>query len=200
MRATKGAKAPDVAEEILLLEDTLGVLGEVDLEVAHREACVPRAGSPAQDRAHTCDQLVVDERAHDVVVAASREATHAVDRVAARAHHDHRHVSVPGAARLAFTEAAADLEAGAVWEEVIVELSCSDNLHGNEAVSPGRTRGGLKHVQITQFFRNAEFLLKLPYNRSAAVIVTPKKLVKEVQQHLDDEQHNPWKRDPQGGA
>ena len=56
--------------------------GEVDLEVADRKVRVARAGRAAQNGTHAGDELVVDERAHDVVVAAAREAAHAVDRVA----------------------------------------------------------------------------------------------------------------------
>ena len=58
---------------------------------------------------------------HDVVVAAAREAAHAVDRVAPGADHDHRHVPVPRPAGLALTKAAANLEAGSVGQNRIEE-------------------------------------------------------------------------------
>src|SRR6185369_10936381 len=84
--------------------------GEVALEVADREVRVARPGRSAQNGAHAGDELVVDERAHDVVVAAACEAAHAVDRIAAGTDHDHGHIAVPGPAGLALAQTAADLE------------------------------------------------------------------------------------------
>ena len=71
----------------------------------------------AEDSAHARDQLLVDERPHDVVVGAPGEAAHPVDRVAARADHDHRYVAVPGAAGLPRPEPTAELEARRVRED-----------------------------------------------------------------------------------
>ena len=109
-RAARGPEAPDVAEQLLLAVDALGILGErdqqvellrgelddgaadadeargqVDLEVAHGEARVTRAGGAPEDGAHARDQLLVDERPDHVVVGTSREAADAVGRVAAGA-------------------------------------------------------------------------------------------------------------------
>jgi hypothetical protein len=82
---------------------------------------VARPGRAAQNGTHAGDELVVDERAHDVVVAAAREAAHAVDRVPASADHNHRHVAVPGPAGLAFAQTAADLEPGGVRQDRVEE-------------------------------------------------------------------------------
>jgi hypothetical protein len=87
MLATEGAKAPDVPEQLLLLEHALGILGqrdqqlvllrrelhrlapdaydsrrEVDLEIAHGEPRVPRPVRAPQHGAHAREELVVDER------------------------------------------------------------------------------------------------------------------------------------------
>jgi len=70
---------------------------------------------------HPSDQLVVHEGTHDVVVAAAREAAHAVDRVAPGADHDHRHVPVPRPPGLALAETAADLEPGTVGQHGVEE-------------------------------------------------------------------------------
>jgi hypothetical protein len=86
-RAPERAKAPDVSEQLLLLEDALRIPGErdeelvlldgelhrlpadrdrarseVDLEVPHRQARVPRPVRAAEDSTHPREQLVVDER------------------------------------------------------------------------------------------------------------------------------------------
>jgi hypothetical protein len=139
MFATERPEAPDVAQKLFFLEDPLGILGErdeelvllggelhrlagqsddpggeVDLEVAHGQARVPRPVRAAEDSTHPREQLVVDERLHDVVVAAPREAAHAVDGIAARAHHDDRDVAVPAAPRLSVAQATAELESGRV--------------------------------------------------------------------------------------
>jgi hypothetical protein len=82
---------------------------------------VPRPRGPAQNRPHAGDELVVDERPHDVVVTPPCEPAHAVDRVAARANHDHRHIAVPRPPGLALAEAAADLETGSVREHGVEE-------------------------------------------------------------------------------
>jgi len=79
-------KAPDAAQELFLLEDPFGILGErdeelvllrqelhglagesedsggeVDLEVAHAQAGVPGPVRAAEDSTHPREQLVVDE-------------------------------------------------------------------------------------------------------------------------------------------
>src|SRR5919202_2616591 len=81
--ATEGTEAPHASQELLLLEHPLGILGEgdeqlvllrrelhrvacerhdprgeVDLELAHDEALMPRPVRPAQDRAHSGHPLV----------------------------------------------------------------------------------------------------------------------------------------------
>src|SRR6266508_1795214 len=138
-RTPERPEAPDVAQELFFLEDPFGILGErdeelvllggelhrlagqsddsggeVDLEVAHRQARVPQPVRAAEDSTHPREQLVVDEGLHDVVVAAPREAAHAVDGIAARAHHDDGDVAVPAAPRLSVAQAAAELESGRV--------------------------------------------------------------------------------------
>jgi hypothetical protein len=77
---------------------------------------VLRSGNPAQDGTHPRDQLLVDERAHDVVVGAAREPAHPVGGVAAGADHDHRHVAVPRPARFSRPQAPADVEARGVGQ------------------------------------------------------------------------------------
>jgi hypothetical protein len=84
-------------------------------EVRRATAHVSRA---RESHSHARQELVVHERLHDVVVTAAREAAHAVDGIASRAHHDHRHIAVPAASRLAFAQAAAELEPGRVGEEL----------------------------------------------------------------------------------
>ena len=70
-----------------------------------------------QDGVDPRDQLLVVERPRDEVVAAALEGVHAVDRVGPRlAEHDHGHVAVPRAARLALAQHAADLERRRVRE------------------------------------------------------------------------------------
>jgi hypothetical protein len=78
-------------------------------------------------RSHPREELVVDEGFHDVVVAAARESPHAVDRIPAGADHDHGDVAVPAPARLAVTQAAAELEAGDV-EKVGLEQDARPDL------------------------------------------------------------------------
>jgi hypothetical protein len=85
--ATERPEAPDVAQELFLPEDPLGILGErdeelvllrrelhrlvgqsddpVDLEVAHGQARVPRPVRAAEDSTHPREQLVVDEGSAD---------------------------------------------------------------------------------------------------------------------------------------
>ena len=65
---------------------------------------------------HPREQLLVDERPDDVVVAPARKAAQAVDGLAALAHHDHGDIPVPEAARLALPEPAAELEARGIRE------------------------------------------------------------------------------------
>jgi hypothetical protein len=87
MRSTERPEAPNVAQELLLLEDALGILGErdeelvllgrelhrltahgddargqIDLEVAHGEPRMARAVRATQHGPHARDELVVDER------------------------------------------------------------------------------------------------------------------------------------------
>ena len=95
----------------------------------------------AQDGAHARDELFVDERAHDVVVGAAREAADAVDRVAAGADHDHRDVSVPRAAGLPRPQAATELEAGGVGKDR-VEQDEVGPLRLDELERGGGTVGG----------------------------------------------------------
>jgi hypothetical protein len=86
MRSTERPEAPDVAQKLFLPEDPFGILGEgdeelvllrrelhrlagqsddsggeVDLEVAHGQARVPRPIRAAEDSTHPREQLVVDE-------------------------------------------------------------------------------------------------------------------------------------------
>jgi hypothetical protein len=94
---------------------------EVDLEVADGQPRVPRPAGAPQDGAHARDELVVDERLHHIVIASPGESAHTIDRIAPRADHDHRHIAVPGAAGLAFAQAAADLEPGSIREHGVEE-------------------------------------------------------------------------------
>jgi hypothetical protein len=85
MRPTERAKAPDVSEQLLLPEDALRISGErdeelvllggelhrlagqsddrgdVDVEVAHGQARVPRPVRAAEDSTHPREQLVVEK-------------------------------------------------------------------------------------------------------------------------------------------
>ena len=192
---THGTKTPDVAQEILLLEDALGILGqgheqlvllrgklhrlaahgddpggEVDLEVTDSEPRVPRAGSPPQDRPHASDQLVVHEGTNDVVVAAAREAAHAVDRIAPGADHDHRHVPVPHPPGLALTKAAANLEAGSVGQHRIEEHEARLRLLEELEGRPGPV--GREHLEPVV----GQLLLEVGAERSLV---------------LDDQNHSP---------
>jgi hypothetical protein len=88
--------------------------GEVYLELSHGEPRVARPVRPAKDGAHARNELVVDERAHDVVVATPGEAAHAIDGVAASADDDHRHIPVPAPPGLAVARPPAELEAGGI--------------------------------------------------------------------------------------
>ena len=165
-RPAQRAEAPDVSQQVLLLEDALRVLGEgdeqlvllrrelhglagngdeargeVDLEVADRKVRVARAGRAAQNGTHAGDELVVDERAHHVIVAAAREAAHAVDRVPAGADHDYRHVAVPSPAGLAFAQTAADLEPGGVRQDRVEEDEAGPRLLDELERGRGPVRG-----------------------------------------------------------
>ena len=66
---------------------------------------------PAQHRPDAGNELVVDDRAVHVVVRAALEGPHPVDGIGLRgAEHDHRHVTVPRAARLALPQPGAEVE------------------------------------------------------------------------------------------
>src|SRR5439155_1708309 len=68
----------------------------VDDDLAGLEERRGAAGGPAEDRPDAPDELLVVERAHEVVVAAAGECTHAVDSVRLRlTEDDDRHVAVP---------------------------------------------------------------------------------------------------------
>jgi hypothetical protein len=85
-----------------------------------------RSPSPSGSITHRCplirdpdtDPILLAGGLHDVVVATAREAADAIDGIAARADHDHGHVAVPAPARLTVSEAAAELEARRVGEEL----------------------------------------------------------------------------------
>jgi hypothetical protein len=119
--------------------------GEVDLEVADGEALVSRSDRAAQHGSHPRHELVVHEGPHDVVVTAAREAPHAVDRVAACAHHDHGDVTVPAPSGFTRAQAAAELEAGRIGKHRVEEHEI--RLHLLREVERGSTRVRGEHLE-----------------------------------------------------
>src|SRR2546425_10313129 len=127
--------APDLAQQLLLGEDTSGLGGElgeqvvllsrqgqraavdgratgdqVDGDRAGLEPVAQRGRGPAQHGPDPREQLVVVERTRDVIVAAAVEGTNAVDRVRfGAAEYDHGHFAIPGATRLTLAQPAAEL-------------------------------------------------------------------------------------------
>ena len=93
---------------------------QVDDDLAHFEHVVGRGWSlPAENGADPREQLVIVERARDVVVAAAVECAHAIDGVGLLfAEHDHRDGPVPRAARLACPQTPAHIELGREQDEV----------------------------------------------------------------------------------
>ncbi len=84
----------------------------VDLDLPRFETLDLGRRHAPQDRADARDQLVVVEGPVEIVVAATVEGTHAVDRIRLRAaEQDHGHLAVPGAAGLALAKPAAELGA-----------------------------------------------------------------------------------------
>jgi hypothetical protein len=85
--------------------------GPIDRERAGRHALTKAGLRPSQHGVDPRDQLLVVERPREKVITAALEGVHAVDRVGSSlAQHDHRHVAVPRATRLAFAQDATHLE------------------------------------------------------------------------------------------
>ncbi len=96
----------------------------------------------AKDGAHAREQLVVDERLAQVVVAATVEAAYAVDRLGAGADDDHRHVAIPRAPGRALAQPSAEVEARAVRQ------------HGVQKNQRGR--GGLDELERVAYAGGGE--------------------------------------------
>jgi hypothetical protein len=145
-RPPERAKPPHISKQLFLAEDPLRILGErdeqlvllrrklhrltrdpddargkVDVELADGQASVCGPRCPPQDRTDARKQLLVHEGLDDIVITAAGKTANAVDRGAARADHDDRHVPVPGAAGLPLADPAADLEPGGVGEHRVEE-------------------------------------------------------------------------------
>jgi hypothetical protein len=87
----------------------------IDHELTDLDPVAERRRRAPQNGADPRDELVVDERPRQVVVAASGERADAVDRVGLELpEHDDGHVAVPGAPRLALAETATQLQAAGV--------------------------------------------------------------------------------------
>ena len=119
-RASTGARTPS-RRAPPIAGDGRAAGRPVDRDLGDVDPIHRRQGGSPQDGADAGEQLLVVERLRHVVVHAAGERAHPVDGIAVFGEQDHRDVTVPRAARLALPQAAAEVEAACVQEELVEE-------------------------------------------------------------------------------